>query len=156
MEIIKDIQNAFLPELIIVIFIVLNIILSLFIRKNAYKTAKIITSTGLVFACIAMFFVQLIPEYYAFNGVYLSNIISSLDGENSKFLKSEVKTLKQVFENVYIIPCSTQNVNQTQNIMVIATDDNLNIEEAVEITEDGDEIILTDNYSPVDDLIPKT
>ena len=90
------------------------------------------------------------------NGVYLSNIISSLDGENSKFLKSEVKTLKQVFENVYIIPCSTQNVNQTQNIMVIATDDNLNIEEAVEITEDGDEIILTDNYSPVDDLIPKT
>lgn len=76
MEIIKDIQNAFLPELIIVIFIVLNIILALFIRKNAYKTAKIITSTGLVFAGIAMFFVQLIPEYYAFNGVYLSNIFT--------------------------------------------------------------------------------
>ncbi len=76
MEIIKDIQNAFLPELVIIIFIVINIILALFIRKNVYKIAKIITAFGLLLSGAAMFFVQLVPDYYAFGGVYLSNIFT--------------------------------------------------------------------------------
>lgn len=31
------------------------------------------------------------------NGVYLTNIVGSIEGENSKFLKSEIYTLRQVF-----------------------------------------------------------
>ena len=58
------------------------------------------------------------------NGVYLTNIISSLEGKNSKFIQAEVNTLKHVFKNVYVIPCNYQNdLEKTQNNMVIATDD---------------------------------
>lgn len=87
-------------------------------------------------------------------GVYLTNIISSIDGEDSKFLKAEVNTLKQVFKNVYIIPCrDTMNVKRIQNNMVIATDDIISIENTVNI-DTSDSIVLTDNYYPVDNLIP--
>ena len=90
------------------------------------------------------------------NGLYLSNIISSLDGENSKFLKAEVNTLKQVFKNVYIVPCNDfNNYEVVQNNMIIATDDTLVLENAVDLNVTLDTIILTDNYCPVDSLIPK-
>ena len=60
------------------------------------------------------------------NGVYLTNIISSLEGKNSKFLKAEVNTLKQVFKNVYIVPCNyTNDTEQGQNNMIIATDSDI-------------------------------
>lgn len=92
------------------------------------------------------------------NGLYLTNIISSLDGENSKFMKAEVKTLKEVFLNVYVIPCITKDeLETTQNNMVIATDGILEIDEKMlyELNIDEDDIILTDNYCPVDALIPQ-
>lgn len=92
------------------------------------------------------------------NGIYMTNIISSLDGENSKFMKSEVKTLKQLFLNVYVIPCATKDdLEICQNNMVIATDGTLEIDEnklyKLNITEE--DLILTDNYCPIDTLIPK-
>ena len=92
------------------------------------------------------------------NGLYLSNIISSLDGESSKFMKAEVKTLKEVFLNVYVIPCVTKdNLEVTQNNMVVATDGILEIDESelynLKISEE--DIILTDNYCPIDSLIPQ-
>lgn len=88
-------------------------------------------------------------------GIYLTNIISSIEGENSKFIKAEVHTLKQVFKNVYIIPCSdTEELYRAQNNMVIATDDELKFNNDVNV-DISDTIILTDNYCPVDSLIPK-
>ena len=88
-------------------------------------------------------------------GVYLSNIISSLDGDNSKFLKAEVATLKTVFNNVYIVPCFfTDDLYTVQNIMVVATDDTLQLDNIVDLNLDDSTIILTDNYSPIDSLIP--
>lgn len=92
------------------------------------------------------------------NGLYLTNIISSLEGENSKFIKAEVKTLKEVFLNVYIVPCVTkENLEVSQNNMVIATDGILEIDESklYELKIEEDDIILTDNYCPIDTLIPK-
>lgn len=87
------------------------------------------------------------------DGLYLTNIISSLDGEDAKFLKSEVKTLKEVFKNVYIVPCiSKYNVNLRQNLMVIATDQEIEFERAVTINIGEDDIILTDDYNPIDML----
>lgn len=89
------------------------------------------------------------------NGLYLSNIVSSIDGENSKFIKAEVNTLKQVFKNVYVVPCrDNNNFEQVQNNMVIATDDTLFLENTVDLDTPSDTIILTDNYCPVDSLVP--
>ena len=92
------------------------------------------------------------------NGLYLTNIISSLEGENSKFIKSEVKTLKEVFLNVYIIPCNTlEDLYLTQNNMVVATDGKLDIDEArlYNLTIDDNDIVITDDYCPIDKLNPK-
>lgn len=92
------------------------------------------------------------------NGLYLTNIISSLDGENSKFMKAEVKTLKEVFLNVYVIPCVTKdNLEVPQNNMVVATDGILEIDESklYNLEIDEEDIILTDNYCPIDSLIPQ-
>lgn len=88
-------------------------------------------------------------------GLYLTNIISSLEGENSKFLRAEVNTLKKVFKNVYIIPCNDTDKYSVENIMVIATDDDIYYENAYDLKIDEDEILLTDNYCPIDTLIPK-
>lgn len=88
------------------------------------------------------------------NGLYLTNIISSLEGENKKFLNAEVNTLKQVFKNVYIIPCERVGVEEIDNNMVIATDSDLYFENAYNFVNDN-EIILTDDYCPVEYLIPQ-
>ena len=88
------------------------------------------------------------------NGLYLSNIISSITGEDSKFIKAEVNTLKQVFKNVYVVPCRDKNdLELTQNNMVIATDDDLLLNNIAEVNLD-DAILLTDNYCPVESLVP--
>lgn len=88
------------------------------------------------------------------NGVYLTNIISSIEGEKSEFIKAEVNTLKQVFKNVYVVPCTYKdNLELVQNNMVIATDDELNIDDAVEV-DISNTIVLTDNYCPVDSWVP--
>lgn len=89
------------------------------------------------------------------NGLYLSNVISSIDGENSDFIKAEVNTLKQVFKNVYVVPCNDYNNHElVQNNMVVATDDTLTLSNVIELSIPSDTIILTDNYCPVDSLIP--
>lgn len=90
------------------------------------------------------------------NGLYLSNIISSIDGENSNFIKAEVNTLKHVFKNVYVVPCNDlNNYERVQNNMVIATDDTLFFEHSIDLDIQSNTIILTDNYCPVDSLTPK-
>ena len=89
------------------------------------------------------------------NGVYLTNIISALEGEDSKFINAEVNTLKQVFKNVYIVPCYDVDPNEPQNTMVIASDDDLVLDKTYKYEIEENEIILTDDYCPVDTLIPK-
>ncbi len=103
--------------------------------------------------------VSKIKESLNEGGLYMSNIISSLEGENSKFIKAEVNTMKQVFKNVYVIPCNTSDTTKKQNNMVIATDKEMNFSNTnakiYDLKIDKDEIILTDDYCPVDTLIPQ-
>jgi spermidine synthase len=99
--------------------------------------------------------VQKIYNSLTKNGLYLSNVISSIEGENSKFLKAEVNTLKQVFKNVYIIPCNSYNdLYRIQNNMVVATDNILTLENTANLNIPADTIVLTDNYCPIDSLLP--
>ena len=98
---------------------------------------------------------QKIKDSLTENGLYLTNIISSQEGNNSKFIKAEYNTLKQVFKNVYVIPCKNKNDKELlQNNMVIATDLELSLNDAVQLNISDDEIIITDDFCPVDTLIP--
>ena len=89
------------------------------------------------------------------DGLYLTNIMSALEGNNSRFLRAEVNTLKQVFKNVYVIPCNSQEDKSIiQNNMVISTDQDMYFEKEYDLKLKENEIVLTDNYCPVDTLIP--
>ena len=89
------------------------------------------------------------------NGVYLTNIISALDGEEAKFIKAEVKTLKKHFKNVYVIPCNYKNDKYVvQNNMVISTDETIYFEDSA-VVDCYDDNVLTDNYCPVETIIPQ-
>ena len=76
MELLLDIHNAFLQELVLIIFIVVNIILSLFFSKSFYKLSKWFVIVAIMLAIIASVFIQLSPNYYAFNNAFLSNIFT--------------------------------------------------------------------------------
>ena len=94
--------------------------------------------------------IQKIKKSLNENGLYLSNIISSLEGRDSRFIKAEVNTLKKVFKNVYVIPCrSIEDKETTQNNMVIASDQEINFDGEYKLNIDENEIVLTDDYCPV-------
>ena len=56
--------------------------------------------------------VERIHEMLNPGGVYLSNIIGSRSGDDSKFLGAEVNTISQVFGYVYIIPCGDMDTTE--------------------------------------------
>ena len=87
-------------------------------------------------------------------GLYLSNVISAEVGENSKFIKAEVNTIKQVFKNVYVIPVNATDSSSKANYMVIGTDQDLNLKNTINLEIDSNEIVLTDDYAPIDTLMP--
>jgi len=100
------------------------------------------------------------------NGVVILNLISSLEWPKAKFLEAQYHTYKQIFPEVFIIPVSSYEKYDAQNIILIAaknpeelnfeTQNNLytsylskkkylNIPEWTKI--------LTDDYAPVDSYI---
>lgn len=98
--------------------------------------------------------IQNIKKSLQKNWLYLTNIISSLEWKKSKFLRAEVNTLRKIFNNVYIIPCfSESDLYNKQNVMVIATDDDLSLTGTYNLLINEDEIVITDDYCPVDNLI---
>jgi spermidine synthase len=87
------------------------------------------------------------------NGVYLTNVINSLEGSKSKFLRAEANTLKQVFKNVYVIPVKPEaGLEDEQNVMVIATDADIDFENTYDLQLKPNEIVITDDYCPVEYL----
>ena len=56
-------------------------------------------------------------------GIYMSNVISAVQGEEATFLNSIVATLKQVFERVYVIACNPDNPTMRANNVVLACDE---------------------------------
>lgn len=99
--------------------------------------------------------VEKIKESLKPDGAYLTNIVSSLEGDNSKFIKAEVNTISKVFKYVYVVPCNkNKKTDEIENNMVIGTDKELKIDDAYNLKIDNNTIILTDDYCPVDTLIP--
>ena len=88
-------------------------------------------------------------------GVYMSNTLGAISGDKGRFLRSEVKTLGQVFSHVYVVPVKdSYNPESLVNWMVIATDNNrYQPENLIEIKYEDADIVLTDDYCPSDSLI---
>lgn len=97
------------------------------------------------------------------DGVVILNMIGSVSWEASKFIQSEYKTYKEIFPEVFLLPVSTMDMNENQNIMLVA----LKNPETVSYTTENkeykdfltrkiymqileDTIVLTDDYAPVD------
>ena len=111
-------------------------------------------------------------------GVVVSNIIASIEGPTSLILKSEIKTMSQVFPNVYVFPVSTLGPSAIQNVIVVATKSPISYSKAdfVDLTrastvvqipefvsyashyyeepiDTNDAPILTDDFAPVENLV---
>jgi predicted membrane-bound spermidine synthase len=101
------------------------------------------------------------------DGIVMVNMVGSLEGAGSRFIKSEAKTYSEVFPNTHLFPVvSTSDLHKIQNIILVAaknpkfTIPESNIPEISrylshmqKVKLDDDTIILTDNYSPVEALL---
>ena len=84
------------------------------------------------------------------DGVYITNIVAAdATDEGMAFLRSEVRTLKQVFANVEVIKCKPSEAGG--NYMVIASDGVLSVETgSVDLYLSDQDPVLTDDYCPVE------
>lgn len=55
-------------------------------------------------------------------GLYLTNIVSALEGEGSRFLHEQVALLEAEFAHVYVVPCDADSLTEPDNVIVVATD----------------------------------
>ncbi|MBQ3301679.1 MAG: fused MFS/spermidine synthase [Eggerthellaceae bacterium] len=53
-------------------------------------------------------------------GLYLTNIVSALEGERSAFLWEQVAILEDVFASVQVLPCATDSFSDEDNVIVVA------------------------------------
>ena len=96
------------------------------------------------------------------NGMVITNIISSLEGEESDFIKYEYSTYKKVFDDVKIFKVTDAKENDKQNLILVGFKGNKNINEEKYNEYEGllvrevkdftsDKKIVTDDYAPIGD-----
>ena len=119
-------------------------------------------------------FYQLVYDSLAEDGVMYTNIIGYVEGRNSDFFRTSLKTISSVFLNTYAFAVNPENPLANQNIQIIATKSGplLSKDELLKLNDERtmvnvsrlipslyenvpleDVIILTDEYAPVDELI---
>ncbi len=87
------------------------------------------------------------------DGLYVSNIISSIEGKKSKFLKYEVKTMKEYFKNIYIVQANEEvPYNVKQNLIVICSNTEYKFDNEIKKLDIKDAKVITDNYYPIEHL----
>ena len=90
----------------------------------------------------------------------ITNIISSVEGEESDFIKYEYSTYKKVFDDVKVFKVRQEDDNSRQNLILIGFKGNTNIDDSkyeeykdlinMEIKDfSSDKGISTDNYAPI-------
>lgn len=110
---------------------------------------------------------QLISDSLNENGLFIANIISSIDGSKNKFLQAEYKTLKEVFPQVLLFQITPgTELDQAQNLILVglkssqlptlessdpATNSQLQTLWTKNIQQDIE--ILTDDFAPVDNYM---
>lgn len=110
--------------------------------------------------------VESMYESLSDGGVVITNLASSLEGEKSKFLRAELATYKEVFDQVYIFTVDKTTPTSVQNLILIS----LKSKEIPEFESDNkgfndllgslwtkeiktDLPVLTDEYAPVDHYV---
>ena len=94
------------------------------------------------------------------NGMVITNIISSVTGEASDFIKYEYSTYKKVFDDVKVFKVRDVDDNLNQNLILIGFKGNTNIDDSkyeeykelldMELVDfSSDKGISTDNYAPI-------
>ena len=93
------------------------------------------------------------------DGIVITNIISAIDGEKSKFIKYEYETYKSVFDDAKVYQVKKTDYDKTQNLILVGIKGNTNINEKsdkyknyleTEITQliNGGRIV-TDDFAPI-------
>ncbi len=70
----SELVSAYLPEFIILIFVVINLVCSLFAGMSVYRISKWTTLLGIVLAIGSTIYLQIDPEVFAFDNMFLTNI----------------------------------------------------------------------------------
>ena len=94
------------------------------------------------------------------NGMVITNILSSLEGEEEDFIKYEYATYKAVFDDVKLFKVTDAKANERQNLILVGFkgDKNINKEKYYEYEDllsrevtnfSSDREIVTDNYAPI-------
>lgn len=92
------------------------------------------------------------------DGVLITNIISSIEGENSRFFKSEAGTYSQVFPQTQFYQTDNRIKSRVQNIILIGFNSKqkrpiiTSYKRLDPIQNQSSNIVLTDNYSPVENM----
>ena len=96
------------------------------------------------------------------NGIVLTNIIASIEGEDSDFIEYEYATYKAVFDDVKIFFVSNKDRTDKQNLILVGIKENPEIDETkaseywqyldMEVTDfKTDKPIVTDDFAPIGD-----
>ena len=97
------------------------------------------------------------------NGTVITNIISSLEGEDTDFIKYEYSTYKAVFDDVKVFKVNpNRSNNEEQNLILVGIkgNENINTDKEEEYNEllsnevkdfTSDKPIVTDDYAPIGD-----
>lgn len=94
------------------------------------------------------------------NGIVLTNIISSIEGDDSEFIQYEYATYRAVFEEVKIFMVNNKNTANRQNLILVGIKGNPEKNESkyeeyaqyldMEVTEfNTDKQIVTDDFAPI-------
>ncbi len=122
-------------------------------------------------------FFELLRSRMSEGGVVVSNVIASLSGPASAILWAYVRTMREHFPNVVIVPVSSGDPFDVQNVIVVASEGPLPEPEELVARAEKDTVasslgisgplsrafvpshdlseypLLTDNYSPVENLL---
>lgn len=94
------------------------------------------------------------------DGLVITNIISSLEGEQAKFIQHEYATYKAVFDDVKLFAVKTPDKTQSQNLILVGIQGNpeINVEKQEEYKDlletevvgfSSDKAISTDDFAPI-------
>lgn len=112
---------------------------------------------------------EAVQRYHAIlsdDGVMLLNVIGSLEGAGSAFVGAEFRTFKEIFPYVYLFPINPLNSVSIQNILLVASKQELSLESTdpemagyldrfwTKPAPSG--ILLTDEFAPVEQYLAKS
>lgn len=85
-------------------------------------------------------FFDLVRRRLTDQGVYLMNIVSSVEGKPSAVFQAVTATLKQVFPNVYVFASETDRLDAMQNVTLVASMRDLQIASLAAQRESGERV----------------